>query len=242
MRLPASLSMLLGSLVLAVALPAAAALAVEAADAPAKPEVKGGEAVGGLQMSLILKERTFRMGGGDNATETKIKVPTIQLKNVGDKPLVLNFQLTAGGGMGGFFGRGGGDSGPVKLFAKDAAGKEVPRREENPAPREGEPKPEDKPAQLTVLKPGQVLEQAAPLGSLRFPADGKYTLWAELEVKPADEVLPGVKPWSGKLKSNEIEYDYKARGGRGNRPGGGGGGGQNPPAAVPPAPGEKENF
>ena len=138
--------------------------------------------------------------------------------------------------MGGMFGRGGGaDAGPVKFLAKDGGGKDVPRPDARPAAPQDEVKAEDRPAVLTVLKPGQVLEQGA-LGANRFPADGKYTIWAEVEVKVAEEVLPGVKPWSGKLKSNELEYDYKAGGNRGNR---GNRGGQNPPAAAPAA---KENF
>lgn len=236
------------SVAVALALPVAGALAVEAApaDPTVKPaEVKADQGVNGLQMTVLLKERTIQARGGDNGAETKIKVLTVQLKNVGDKPVVLGFQVSGGmGGMGGFGGRGGPQQeSPIKGFAKDAAGKDVPKPEQ-PAAREDQPKPEERPAQLTVLKPGQTVEQA--LG-IRFPNDGKYTVWAELEVKAGDEVLPGVKPWSGKLKSNELEYDYKNpfggnngnRGNRGNR-----GGGQNPaPAPAPaPAPGEKENF
>ena len=53
-----------------------------------------------------------------------------------------------------------------------------------------------------------------------------------------DEILPGVKPWSGKLKSNELEYDYKGFGGPGgwnNRQGG-------PAPAPTPVPAPAEAF
>jgi hypothetical protein len=214
------------------------------ADKPAAPEVKPEQTSGGLQLTLVMKDRSFRAGRGDNATEIKFKQPTIQLKNTGDKPLVIDFQLPAGGGFGGgrFGGPApaGGDAGPVKVTAKDSNGKEVPKPEQR-GNRDDQPKPEDRPAVLTVLKPGQTLEGSL-LGAVRFPADGKYTLQAEINVTAKDEVLPGVKPWSGKLKSNELEYDYKNPGG--NAPGGGRnnrpGGGAQPPA--PPANPDKEAF
>jgi len=242
MRFADRCKLLAVGLALALVVPVAGVLAADAepgaADKPAAPvAAKAEQVAGGLQVSMVLKERTFRMGGGDNAQERKVQVPTLVLKNVGDKALVLGFQLSTGG-AGGMFGRGGGaEAGPVKFLAKDAGGKEVPGQDPRPAAREDEVKPEDRPAMLTVLKPGQVLEQAA-FGAIRFPADGKYTIWAEVEVKAAEEVLPGVKPWSGKLKSNELEYDYKGVGNRGNR--GNRGGGQNP--APAPVPGAKENF
>jgi hypothetical protein len=200
---------------------------------PAKPAAE--QAANGLQISVSVKERSYTFG--DNTVTRKVAV--LELKNVGDKPLVLAFQLS-GGGFGGL----PADS-PVKLSGKDAAGKEVPR-ETGRGGRDGQTKPEDKPVILTVLKPGKTLEQDLG-GGLRFPADGKYSVWAELEEKERDEILPGVKTWVGKVKSNVLEYDYKGRGGRGNRPGGagnrGGGaagvaGGQNP---APPA-GDKEAF
>jgi len=220
-------------LALALAIPGSALAAEDkdpAGEKPKAPEVKPEQVSGGLEISMVMKERTIPAFG--NNAERKVKAPTLRLKNVGDKPLVLGFQL-AGGGPGGRGGAGGGgEPGPVKFFAKDAAGKEVPRPEQ-PAPAgQDQPKPEDRPATLTVLKPGQVLEQSG-LGGLRLPADGKYTIWAEIDVPAKDEVLPGVKPWSGKLKSNELEYDYQGGGrggGRGNR------GGNQPPAAAPAAP------
>ncbi len=210
------------------------------AEKPKAPEA-GAQAVNGLEMKLVVKERGFRMGGGDNAQERKFKMLTLEIKNVGDKPLVLDFQL-GGGGFGGRGGRGGGaEEGPVKFFAKDAAGKELPRPEARPAPEgEAQPKPEELPAHLTVLKPGQTLEQPV-MGGIRFPNAGKYTVWAELDVPAKDEVLPGIKAWSGKIKCAELEYDYQGfGGGRGGR--GGRQGGQNAPQAPAPVPAEKEAF
>ncbi|HOX05427.1 MAG TPA: hypothetical protein PK280_03415 [Planctomycetota bacterium] len=180
--------------------------AAPVADKPAAPEVKAEQVAGGLQATLILKERTFRMGGGDNAVERKIKQPTLQLKNVGDKPVVLDFPLPEGGGFGGRGGPGGNEPtgmevGPVRIFVKPAE----------------DAKREDKPITLVVLKPGQVVEQPIA-GLVRFPADGKYVLRFEVDVPAKDEVLPGVKAWSGRIRSNELEYDYQ--GGRGNFGGG----------------------
>jgi hypothetical protein len=193
------------------------------ADPPKAPEAKPEQTSGGLQATLLLKERTFRMGGGNNAQELKIKQPTIQLKNVGDKPVVLDFPLPEGGGFGGRGGPGGGggneptgvEAGPVRIFVKPAEGGDGAKRD-------------DKPITLVVLKPGQVVEQ--PLaGLIRFPADGKYLLRFEVDVPARDEVIPGIKPWSGKLKSNELEYDYQGMfGGRGNFGGNPGGGPGNP--------------
>ena len=214
---------------------------------PAKPA--GEQTANGLQVSLLMKDRSFTFG--ENTVTRKVMV--LELKNVGDKPLALGFQLS-GGGLGGFGGFGGGlpaDS-PVKLSAKDAAGKEVPR-DTGRGGRGDQPKPEDRPAVITVLKPGKTLDLEVG-GALRYPAEGKYSVWAELDEKEREEVLPGVKTWTGKLKSNVLEYDYKGRGGfGGNRPGGGnrgnrgnrgggdagGGGGQAP---APPAEGGKEAF
>jgi hypothetical protein len=263
MRFPRELRFLAAGLVLALALPAVGALAADAeppaADKPADkaPEAKAGQTANGLQLTVSVKERTFRMGG-DAAAERKVSVPTLELKNVSDKPIVLGFQLGAGrvGGPGGFGGpggpgrpggaggAGGAEAGPVKVFAKDAEGKEVTQPEgDRPARPEG-PRAEDQPLLLTVLKPGKTIEQPL-IGYVRLQKDGKYTIWAELEVKAVDEILPGLKPWSGKLKSNEVEYDYKrlgGRGDRGNRGGGGGGGGGQAPAPAPAPADEKANF
>jgi hypothetical protein len=206
------------------------------------------EAVEGLQLVLVKRETVFKYtayvdkegkpirigrdgkgpvpeGAEEKVQERKSQELVAQLRNVSDKPVVLGFTLGSGGwGMG---------ANPIKLFARDADGKEVPRMD-------GYVPAVDKsgPAAVTIIKPGQVLEQQYQFLPFRFPAEGKYIVWATLEEQPRSEVLPGVKPWSGKLKSNELEYDYKAGGNRGNR--GNRGGGQNPaPAAVP---GAKENF
>lgn len=221
--------------------PAAEKPADKPGDKPKAPEARPEQTSGGLQATLLMKERTFRMGGGDNAVERKIKQPTIQLKNVGDKPVVLDFPLPEGGGFGGRGGPGGNEPtgvevGPVRIFVKAAADAEGAKRD-------------DKPITLVVLKPGQVVEQ--PLtGVVRFPADGKYVLRFEVDVPARDEILPGLKPWSGKLKSNDLEYDYQGMGnfgGRGNpggnpgNPGGRGnrGGGGAPGQAPAPIPGDQ---
>jgi hypothetical protein len=205
---------------------------------PAKPA--GEQTANGLEISLVQKDRSFTFG--DNTITRKMLV--LVLKNVSDKPIVLRFQLSAAsfgfGGFGRFGGAGGAPSEAlVKFSAKDAAGKDVPQDPGRGDRGEQQPKPEDKPIVLTVLKPGKTLEQDLMGGlGLRFPADGKYTICAELDQKEGEEVLPGVKTWAGKIKSNGLEYDYRNRGGRGNRGNQGnrgnrgGGGGQNP---APPA-------
>jgi len=219
-----------------------AAEAEKPADQPAAPEVKPEQVSGGLQLTLVMKERTFRApGGGDNAVERKVKVPTLRLKNVGDKPIVLDFQLP---GAGGFGGRGGAagptgiEAGPVRVIVKEANADDAA-------------KAEDRPVLITVLKPGQVLDQSLA-GAARFPADGKYKLQVEIEVPAKDALLPGVKPWSGKLKSNEVEWEYKGGGAWGRRGGDRGPGGERgergergQPGVTPqpaPAPGGKEVF
>jgi len=200
---------------------------------PVKPaaEPAAEQTANGLQVSLSVKERSYTFG--DNTVKRKVAV--LELKNVGDKPLVLGFPVS--GGFGGL----PADS-PLKFFGKDAAGKEVPR-DTGRGGRADQPKPEDRPVILTVIKPGKTLEQDL-MGGLRFPGDGKYTVWAEIEEKEREEVVPGLKTWTGKVKSNVVEYEFKGRGGRGNRPGGGGnrpaGGGQENPA--PPAGGGREAF
>lgn len=197
------------------------------------------QTAGGLQVSMIVKERTFTFG--DNKMTRKVLV--LQMKNVSEKPLVLGFDAE-----GGDFGMAA-DS-PIKLSAKDAAGKEVPRGGDAPRGGQGEEaRPADRPAVLTVLKPGQLLEHNVR-GGLRFPADGKYTVWGEIEVKEGPEVLPGVSCWSGKVKSNTVEYDFSGRraggGGRGQGQGQGRAPGQAPrapaPAPIPGAEGDKEAF
>ena len=232
-----------------------------------KPEVAPVkvEAVEGLELVLVKRETVFKYtmyvdkegkpirigrdgkgpvpeGAEEKVQERKSQELVAQLRNVSDKPVVLGFALGSGGwGMG---------ANPIKLFARDAEGKEVPRMD-------GYVPAVDKsgPAAVTIIKPGQVLEQQYQWLPFRFPAEGKYIVWATLEEQPRPEVLPGVKPWSGKLKSNEVEWEYKGMKGVGGwGPGGGGdrviiplnpGGapGQPMPPATPvPNPDKKEVF
>ena len=197
------------------------------------------EAIEGLQLILVKRENIFKYityvdkegkpirgtgsaitganvqgwkppeGAQEKVQERKSQELVAQLKNVSDKAVVLGFTMsTMGYGMG---------ASHIKLFAKDAEGKEVPRTD-------GYMPPIDKtgPAAVTILNPGQVLEQPYQWLPFRFPAEGKYIVWATLEDGPRPEVLPGVKPWSGKLKSNEVEWEYKGMKGVGWGPGAGG--------------------
>ena len=69
-------------------------------------------------------------------------------------------------------------------------------------------KKEDKPITVTILKPGQKLTIICQVYSLQFPDKGTYKLTATLEVKSEDkEVLPGMKLWSGTLKSEALDYE-----------------------------------
>jgi hypothetical protein len=185
-------------------------------------------------------------GAEEKVQEYKYQALVAQLKNITDKPIVLGF-ATASTGFG--------MASPIKLAGKDAEGKELAAQDFMRIPRADDgAKAEDKPAAVTILKPGQVLEQEWRWVPIRFPAEGKYTVWATLEEEPKPEVLPGFKPWSGKLKSNEVEWENKGNRGWGRgREGRGGererggerGGGPGQPRVAPqpePAPGGKEVF
>lgn len=88
-----------------------------------------------------------------------------------------------------------------------------------------QPKPDRSgPPAIVVLKPGQVLEQPFQWLPFKFPVDAKYKVWATLEDEPRPEVLPGITPWSGKLKSNELEWEGKVMKGWGAGGGPWGGG------------------
>ncbi len=198
-------------------------------DPAAADPVKAGPKVNGLQLTLIEKEivRTYertvyttkegkviRMWGQDGIRtkipedakkevqkrEHKYKQLTATLKNVGEEPILL----PAGYGYSSYL-RG------IKVCATDAEGKAVPRKKFRGGKRHGGGEKKDQPLCVTILKPGQTLERRLYAYYLQFPAEGKYKLWAELEVKDSEEVLPGQKIWSGKLKSNEIEHEHKAR-------------------------------
>ena len=184
----------------------------------AEPAAVKVEAVEGLQLVLIKRENVFKFttyvdkegkpirigrdgrgpvpeGAEEKIQERRSPELVAQLKNVSDKTIVLGFTVGA---------TGFGTSNPIKLSARDADGKDVPRMD-------GYVPAVDKsaPAAITILKPGQALEQQYQFLPFRFPAEGKYTVWATLEEQPRPEVMTGVTPWSGKLKSNEVEWEYK---------------------------------
>ncbi len=151
----------------------------------------------GLTAALAKKKVTRRFRGRERTIDALI----LTVKNEGAKTVLLPAPLA------------------VKLHAKDAEGKAVPERKD---PRAGEKKADEKKGtNITVLKTGQSLEVNCRTWTLTFPAKGKYTLWATVEAEPSEkEVLPGLKLWSGKLTSNEVEWEVtRVRGAR--RPRGG---------------------
>ncbi len=137
----------------------------------------------GLTATLAKKKVKRRWRGRERTVDALI----LTVKNEGKKTVLLPAPLE------------------VKLHAKDAEGKAVPERE---APAAEKKKDGEKGATITVLKTGQSVEINCRTRTVNFPAKGKYTVWATVEVKPGDgEVLPGLKLWSGKLKSGEVEWE-----------------------------------
>jgi len=192
---------------------------VKPGEKPPEPAPVKVEAVEGLQLVLVKRETVTKYMGyvdkdgnpvrirtGQNppegATEKAVanKFPELlaQLRNVGDKTIVLGCSRNQWGM--------GWNAPAIKLSARDADGKDVPRMDAGFAQPSTD---KSGPPAIVVLKPGQVLEQPFQWLPFRFPVDGKYTIWATLEDQPRPEVMPGVTPWSGKLKSNEIEWDGK---------------------------------
>jgi hypothetical protein len=184
------------AVLVALGLGGARAGAGEEAKAPAGDEAK---TVNGLAAKLAKKQITRRWRG----RERKMDVLVLELTNKGEKVIVLPSPLD------------------VKLAAKDAKGKEVPAREDPRRRDEGEKKDEKKAVTVTIMKPGQKTEITLRTWTLNFPAQGKYTVWATVEVKPEEkELVAGLKLWSGKLKSNEVEWTVERvrnRNARGNR-------------------------
>jgi hypothetical protein len=227
------------NLALVAAVMLAAGLSARAGE-KAEPEEAG--PAGTLQAQLVRKKVTRRWRGRERTFDAL----RLEVRNNGKQTVLLPYPLE------------------VKLSARDAEGKEVPRREdprarggrdeEKPKGEDGkeekkDPKQDEQAVTLTVLKPGQKLETDCRTFRLNFPAAGKYTVWAVVEGKPSDgEVLPGRKLWSGELKSNELEWEvrrvWRGRGGqrgrrdRRDRP-------QKPadkPAEAQKEPGKTEEF
>jgi ferric-dicitrate binding protein FerR (iron transport regulator) len=192
--------------------------------------------VAGLELKLVKKEDVRRFtvvvaaggeplrvrpggqlpeGAKEEEREHKFTYLAAELRNVGEEPIILPL-ISAG--------RFGAPTKNLTLFARDGEGKEVPRRE-MPARwgrNEEEDEKGDTPVNLTVLKPGQVLETVVHTFGLDFPDEGKYTVWVTFEVKPGRaEPLPDVKFWTGKLTSNPLDYEATGGGwgrrGRGRR-------------------------
>jgi hypothetical protein len=205
--------LLLAALVGVVASLGSFAPAVEAAD-PEKPKAPAAEAApeaakdASVLKAKLTKKKIKRRWRGQERTWTTL---TLEVTNTGKEALVLPYPLE------------------IKIVAKDAAGKEVPARENQrrrgePEKKDGEKdkdkgdkKEEEKPKRdpkkavtLVVFKPGQKLsvECRRALYMVAFPEKGKYKVSAVLELEPEKEaVVPGLKLWSGKLKSKELEWE-----------------------------------
>jgi anti-sigma factor RsiW len=197
---------------------------------PAGPAAaEGGEPAGGLRLTLVEGSRVTRtvvreyrpdgVDGEEKVTETVTRSLHAKIENVGKQSVVLPLVRMP-------WRTNHYESYPFELHARDAEGQAVTRveRPKRPAPRDAAPAP---PA-VTVLKPGESTQRlvSRDLYRLRFPATGKFKVWVEFEVPAAaEEPLEGHKAWSGKLKSNEVEWENRRRAvpraGRGGRPGGG---------------------
>ncbi len=177
--------------------------AAEATD-PEKPKAPAAEepkTKPDLTVKLAKRETKRRWRG----RERTITVLSVEITNTTKKTLVLPYPLD------------------VKLTAKDAAGKAVPEREDPrrrgaPEKKAGEEKKEEekpkrdpkKAVRLTVFKAGQTYKYDLrwEIYRLAFPEKGKYKVSAVLEVEPdEEEVLPGMKLWSGKVTSNKVEWE-----------------------------------
>jgi len=182
---------------------------------PARPAaVEGGEVVGDLRLTLFEGTRVSRtvareyVPGGDaegqeKVTETVARTLHARIENVGRQPVIL--PLVAQPFRKNVYSRHA-----VELHARDTEGQAVDRvkRPARQARRDAAPAP---PA-VTVLKPGESIRQPVEgnLYRLRFPAAGKFKVWVEFAVPAAkDQPLEGHRAWSGKLKSNEVDWEHR---------------------------------
>jgi hypothetical protein len=200
-------------------------------EAPKPAAPAPGPEVNGLQLTLLNKEivrvyvvrrRPAPAAGGAQGGKDAAKAPegekrehrykslVAEIRNVSKEPVVLPYVSP--------YGLMRGTELKLELFARDTEGKEVPRRdfERTAFPQE----PGEKPVNVTVLKPGQSVDVVVHPYRLKFPGQGTYRLRAEFESKPdAAEVLPGIKLWSGKLTSNQLEFKHEVRDWRNRGPG-----------------------
>jgi hypothetical protein len=181
-----------------------------------------GPAVGGLELTLMMdvsgmpcyvdkdgKPVWIRpdqpLPEGAVEKEFKNQYLSAQIKNVSDKPIVVG--VSPSGTM--VYGT---QDAPFKVYAKDAEGNLLPPLKTPDGLGAMGLKPtETPPLSVTILKPGQVLtERFLRWVSSTQGAKGKLTVWAEFDQPTRDEPLPGVKLWSGLLKSNEAEWDAQS--------------------------------
>jgi len=149
----------------------------------------------GLTCKLVNMEVTHKYG----EREIKRKSLVFEIKNSGEKTVLVPASLRP------------------TLSAKDGEGQDVPtrkllsrrgRRFGLAATGSSDAKNKDEPVSVTILKPGQTLTIRCNIYSLQFPEKGTYKLTATFENKSDDkEVLPGMKLWSGTLKSDELDYE-----------------------------------
>jgi hypothetical protein len=161
------------------------------AAAPGKASAKSG----GLELVYAVKKKTF-----PNGYESERLVVT--LKNTGEKTALI--PLVGGRGPWLTLPRG-----TVRYFGKDADGKQFARREFKAPRAAAREDGEKEPASAMVLKPGKSTELTGGVFDLQIPAAGKYTLWVEMEITKGRRLIPGMKTWTGKLRSNELEREFK---------------------------------
>jgi len=152
----------------------------------------GGE---GLELVYTAQEKVF-----PNGFKTVRMVTT--LKNTGKKSVLL--PLAPGVSNWLTLPRGA-----IRYFGKDAQGKPLTRRKFKSLSTAPAKKKTGGPVSAIVLKPGRSMELTGGSFDLEIPAAGKYSIWVQMEIDGGREILPGVKTWSGRLRSNELEREFR---------------------------------